>query len=194
MKHTILVNHTILALTLLAIGLPATAATITLVPSVLNPSTGQNFSVNVVANDNGTDELVAFGFNVLTSSAGSASFLGALLNPLFTGIEVPGTTVAALTDGFSNAVGSTVTLATLQFLAGPDSGPLTISIFSDLNNPNEGLFGLDSTFASFVQTTNASVDLQVVESPTIPEPGTLSLLAIASAGLLVFARSNRTRH
>jgi len=165
----------------------APAATVVLTPSTLNPTTGSTFTVDVTLTGN-PDEVVGFGFN--SSSGPLVSFQSATLNPFFSPFPGPtGLDVAAFQ--FPGATTSTVSLATLRFLAGPAPGVVNVGITSDLSDPNQGLYFLDLALPPLNVTSSVSVSISGVPVTGVPEPGTLVLLSTATAGLWLLRRCLR---
>ncbi|MDZ4800191.1 MAG: PEP-CTERM sorting domain-containing protein [Bryobacteraceae bacterium] len=174
------------ALLLTAAAIQLSAATISLTPSTLNPTVGQTFTIDVLVDNNGDDEVYAAGFDYLISVVNRLSFVSAMFNPLFVSQTVAGVDVYGTSETLTNITGNSFTLATLTLQAGPQAGLVTFSILSDTNSPDEGLFSLDPNTFDFFQTDlDASVQLDV---QAVPEPASLSMLALAGAALVFLKR------
>jgi len=157
----------------------------TLTLEVLDPLIypGETFEVNVVVDGVtdvdpilGPDELLAFGFDVVYPA--SFVFNGATVGPSFFDDSAlfPNTDVAGST--FPGISGDDILLATLSFTPSV-TGTFTLGIFSDISDPNEGLF---TWLYPQIDITN-SVDVNVV-----PEPATLLLVGAGIVGLGVIRK------
>ncbi len=179
----------VLAVAMLAMSVPARAATITL--DVASPvSVGSMFDVtvlvtNVFAGRPLDDVVVGFGFNVTVGNSSVAEFVdstaGSLFFPLDLGTPmVSGIALNPLGIGPGDFSGP-LTLATLHFRAiGAGSSP--IGVTWDSSDLNQGLVYLDLPYGPI----SASTSVRAVS--TVPEPATLLLVA---AGLTVLGRTRR---
>jgi hypothetical protein len=191
MKKTL----SLLALSLAAALPQAHAAVVTL--DVIPPVTaGSPFDVRVELTDvfNGRDPgatLVAYGFNVTVGSPAVVSYQGEDSGPLFDDVSFlfGGTPMVA---GFATAaagVGPTdftepLVIAILHFSA-LKNGTSTIGVTWDPTDANQGLFFSDSQPQAPI-SSRTSVSLSAV-----PEPGGLSLCALALAGVCFLALRRR---
>ena len=172
----------------------ARAATITL--DVITPAVvGSTFTVavratNLFAGLSPTDTLVGFGFNVaavdVTMFQYVTAFAGSLFDPLLLSAASP------MVTGFAtNPLGigpadfsGPLTLATLQFKA-LKAGTSGLSVSGNAF-PDLGLAFFELPFAPISGSTNVTA----TSASAVPEPMTLSLLAI---GLSAGALRNRRR-
>lgn len=166
----------ILIVMTLAGAVTASAATITLTPSTLTPFAGTTFTIGVSVSGN-TDEILGFGFNATTSDPSRASFVSASINPFF---DPAGAPVDVSAAQFPGATSGTVDLAMLTFLAGPNAGPVMVGIQSLLSDPNQGLI--------YLNLDNEDISSSItIGGITIPEPGSFTLMMLASAAALAYA-------
>lgn len=171
------------AFCLFAAGLPVSAATVVLTPSTLTPSAGSLFTVDVSVTGN-TDEILGFGFNPTSSIPDRAAYQSAVNNPFFgpdLGLGDPA--IAGFT--FPGSTGSTVPLVVLTFLAGPQTGAVTLGISTNLSDPNQGLFFLTDA------TLDITSGITVTVLDAVPEPGSLSTMVLGGAGLLALLLRRR---
>jgi hypothetical protein len=153
-------------------------ATAAVVSEVLDSEigVGEVFGVNVTLTDlSSADALLAFGFDV--ESAAGLSFIGANLNTQFIddSLLLPDTDVAG--SAFPALPGGEdIHLATLSFQA-TSIGTHLLSLVSDLEDPNEGLFTL----------LDPQIDLtSSVKVNIVPVPSALLLFCSGLFGLLHF--------
>lgn len=179
---TALRTFTLLSALFLGAVNSAMASTVLLTPSTTHIQIGDTFTVDVVfssvlAGIASPDELLAFGFNAsatsqlsLVGSSVAASFddTSAAVGLSAAGLAFPGLPVDSSTPDFVLAS------FTFQALA---SGPANISVSSDLNDLNQGLFLLGADTAVAI---NGSLDLTVA---AVPVPAALWLF-LSGAGLL----------
>ncbi len=173
---------------LAALGLPASAATITVTgPAAANGT----FDVTVQATDLfagrdiSTDGIISYGFNVGISDPLLLAFDGADSGPLFDSPSpVPGTDVFAAAGGFGifPPVTEPLELAILHFTR-TGSGPVDITITSDLLNPFQGLQFVNEPFAESIDGK-----LSVGDAAETPEPATLGITAVGLLGLGILRR------
>ncbi len=171
----------------------AQGASIDLQFSDANITTGESFTVDVVADvasdfNNPLDELLAFGFDVDVS--GPLSFDGFVVggdflddSALFADVDVAGSAFPGL-SGITS-----VLLATLSFSA-TAVGDGAIGVTADIdNNPSQGLFFSRVSGIVDVVDLEGSTDVAIGEPSAVPTPSVLALLALGFAGL--FARRPR---
>jgi MYXO-CTERM domain-containing protein len=177
--------------TLIGYVAPASAATVFLTPSTLNPIVGQTFTIDVSVNDTLTgrpgDEVIFFGFDITNTNAAAASLFNVLVGPLFLddsgsflGTDVNGTAA----DPFTPITGDPLLLAILTFTAN-QAGIVTLGTFSDTGNGNEGLQFLFDALNS--DNLTSSLTFTVSEPSSVPEPSPLALGALGLV-MIVFAR------
>jgi len=176
---------TFAALLLALAGLNASAGVISLNPSTLTPGAGDTFTVDLVLSSN-TDEIVAFGFDYSVSST-AISLTAATVNPFFNDDSALFSGDPQIVgDQFPGDTDSSFTLVSFSFLAN-SAGPAVFSITSDLqNDPNDGLFSLNSPTADL--SSQVTID---VTNVVTPEPATFGIGAMALAGLFLAARRLR---
>ena len=170
--------------------LPAMAASITVLPSTLNPGAGDVFTAEVRVTDvfGGLpgDELILFGFDVVVSDAAAVTYTGATPGPLFDAAGLASAAVSGFPLAFSLKAGDfeePLLLATLVFerILGTS---VTIGVTSDPDtNPDHGLFYLGTVLA-----INATVTLG-----SVPEPSTLGMVIAATLAICVSRRSRFLR-
>ena len=162
---------TVLALTFAALAaIPAHANLVTLSFSPGPVYIGNTFTMTVSATDLGGDSFSAFGMNPFISDPTSALFLGAVVNPALNDDSAFfGGNPAIAGDAFPPISTVPIELATLTFQA-LKAGPVTIGVTSDLSDPNQGLFLLNS-----VQDLTASQGINLVPEPTMLVPLVLLL-------------------
>jgi hypothetical protein len=142
---------------------------------------GGTFEIQVFA-DVGSLEIVAFGFD-LTGAAPSLTFNGAVISPQFnaTSSSFMNTDVAGISKPMGNIVtGANVLLASL-FFTPSHPGIYSIGIFSDISDPNEGLFFPHPNPQVDMTTT---IEVNVV----VPAPPAVFLLSSGVAFLLFVRR------
>lgn len=148
---------------------------------------GESFDVEVVANNvfvglDPFEEVLAFGFDIVNSDSTIVGFNPpATVEPPFMDDSgfFPDTDVAGSTfPGITPPINS-FPLATLNFTA-LAPGIVTLGIFSDVSDPNEGLV----YFLQGNQDISSTFNLNV----PIPEPGTILLLGLGLFGLMGFQR------
>ena len=172
---------------LAAIGLSASAATITLSgPTAANGT----FDITVQATDlfagrdTSTDGIISYGFN-LEFNPLLLSFDGADSGPLFDPPTTePGTDVFGAASGFGifPPVTEPLELAILHFTR-TGSGPVDITISSDLQNPFHGLQFVNEPFAESIDGK-----LSVADAAETPEPATLGIAALGLLGIGILRR------
>jgi hypothetical protein len=140
--------------------------------------TGEPFDIDVVAvGVPDMDEVLAFGFDVIHSSSFrlNKATVGTGFNDdsaMFPNTDVAGSAFPGVSGG------NDVLLATLNF--SPSLlGTFSLVIYSDLADPNEGLFTFD--FPQVDITTRDTVSV-------VPIPATFLLLGSGLAGLIMFRR------
>jgi hypothetical protein len=145
---------------------------------------GETFEIDVIAAEvSASDELLAFAFDVIHSS--SFTFNGASVNPGFFDDSAlfPDTGVAGSAfPGISG--GADIALASLSFTPSL-AGTFSLVLYSDLADPNEGLFTVDYPQVDITTLTQVNV------VSSIQEPGTLFLLGVALIGLAGFRKKFR---
>jgi hypothetical protein len=158
-------------------GIPALAVP-TVTPDVLDHEIwpGEQFTINVVAYGvTDPDEVIAFGFDCAYDPSWFRN--GYTIGPDFTDDSSLSPDIAGsikVTDPLSPPLrGDNILLASL-FFTPFTAGTFDFGIFSDLSDPNEGLFTLLSQF-----DITTSVPVHVV-----PEPCTLLLLGPALGALV----------
>lgn len=179
-----------LCLLLLSLLLPASAATITLVPSITNPAVGGAFTADVrvtgVFDGLPGEELILFGFDVLVGDPSAVAFLGSAAGPLFDPAGLAGADVSGFPKGFSLVEGDftePLLLATLQFQR-LSKAAFSIRVLADPDaNPDHGLFYLNT-----VLPVDAALSIGA-----IPEPSTLAMFAAATLAVCVTRRPWRLR-
>ena len=131
----------------------------------------------------GQDEILAFGFDVVAPT--NISFTGAEVGPSFseTSSKFPNTDVSALAS--PKVGGEDILLATVGFTA-LEPGNIRMGIFSDLSDPNEGLF--TRLYSPMDITT--TMDLEISE---VPLPAAHLLLGSAIAAVPLFRRASNKR-
>lgn len=179
-----------LGLFLLTLSLPASAATVALVPLTANPAVGELFAAQVrvsgVFDGLPGDELILFGFDVRESDASAVAFLGATVGPLFDPAGLAGAVVSGFPKSFSLLEGDFVEpllLATLTFER-LSKAPFSLRVVATPDsNPDHGLFYLGDV---------VPIDA-TAEFGAIPEPSTLSLLVAGTLAVWLRRRSWRWR-
>src|SRR5215831_2757017 len=169
---------TFATLLLVLAGLNASAGVISLKPSTLTPGVGDNFTVDLVLSSN-TDEILGFGFDYSVSSA-AIGLKGITVNPFFNDDSTLfGGDPQVVGDQFPGDTGSSFTLVSFTFQAN-STGPAVFHITSDVrNDPNEGLFSLNSPVADLT----SQVTINVVANVVTPEPASLGIGAMGLTGL-----------
>jgi len=149
---------------------------------------GETFVINVIVNGVtdldpflGSDELLAFGFDVISPS--SVTFNGATVghgffddSALFLDTDVAG-------SAFPGISGNDILLASLSFSA-TSVGSYLIGIQSDIFNPNQGLITWLHPQIDATTFSRVSVSVSVPEPPTI----LLLFLGLVGAGVVRIKR------
>lgn len=177
-----------LFLTALALLLPVSAATITVIPSSLAPAVGESFTADVLATGVFMtvpgEELILFGFDSFVSDPSRVHFVSAAVGPLFLEAGLAGAQVSGFPLAFSLTEGDftePLLLATLTFEVLGVGGAF-IGVQSDPNtNPDHGLF-----FLSTVLPIDASARIGPV-----PEPSTMAMLTVGTLALCFWRRFSR---
>jgi hypothetical protein len=165
----------------------ANALTINLSLNSTPINVGNTFTMDVIANNVfaglGIDEVLAFGFDVANPNPSLVSFIGASVNSPFNSDLFPNTTVAgSVFPGIPNdGTNNTIQLATLTFQALQAGSNISLGIFSDMADFNEGLVYFSAGNMDITTSTNFNIN---AASTSIPEPGTIVLLG---SGLVGFA-------
>ncbi|WP_295430868.1 hypothetical protein [uncultured Thiodictyon sp.] len=135
---------------------------------------GESFDISVYADGVGTDEVIAFGFDL--DYAATWTFIGAAMGPGFTDDSTlfPDTMVAGNIDpSILGPSGDNILLATLS-LRPSVAGRFNFGVISNVNDPNEGLILFSGPPAADL-TTSIQVEVSA--------PGSLALLGLGLAGL-----------
>jgi hypothetical protein len=172
---------------LAALGLPASAATISLAgPTAANGT----FDITVQATnlfagrDTSTDGIISYGFNLAFDPL-LLSFDGADSGPLFDApTTVPGTDVFGAASGFGifPPVTEPLELAILHFTR-ISTGTADVTISSDLLNPFQGLQYVNEPFAESIDGK-----FSVADAAEAPEPATLGIAAVGLLGIGILRR------
>lgn len=173
-----------------ALFLPVSGATITLVPSTLNPAVGETFTADVqvtrVFDGLSDEELILFGFDVGVENSEAFVYLGAAAGSLFLDAGLAGADVSGFPIAFSLRPGDftePLVLATLTFQR-LTSGASELAVFGDPDtNPDHGLFYLGNVLP---------IEALLVVSP-VPEPSTFAMAAAATLALCVLRQSLLSR-
>lgn len=149
-------------------------------PSV---AAGDSFGVGVVVDAvTFPDELIAFGFDVVTPA--TFTYNGATVDSAFSDDSAffPATDVAG--SAFPGVTGTNILLATLSFTTSLP-GLYSVGISSDLFDLNEGLalFNLFTFPDPLPMDMSTSAYINVTAPDPVPEPATIALLGIGIAGL-----------
>ena len=147
---------------------------------------GASFDVDVVVDKVAfPDELIAFGFDVVTPA--SFTYNGATVDSAFFDDSAffPATDVAGSTFPFG-ITGTNILLATLSFTTSI-AGNFSVGIYSDLSDLN-AVLALFNLFAfpgplPIDMTTSANITVTEAGTAPIPEPATIALLGIGIAVL-----------
>ena len=160
----------------------ANALSIDLEISDTDINIGENFSIDVWVNDASVfgDEIIAFGFDITNSN-------NSVVNTIDWSVAIPfdddsgffpSTDVAG--SIFPGLIDDSILLATLNFSA-LDEGNVTLGIFSDLGDFNEGLVYLWQGN----QDITSTLDITISSAPApIPEPSTILLVSCGLIGMV----------
>ena len=179
------------------LSLPLAAATIDLQSLDTDLVPGQALTVDVVLSNNGEDEwITSFGFDVLLSTLDRLTLTDVTINDVFfESLSASDVGVFGVSKTLFAPTGSPIALAKLHITAGPDAGPVLLSVQGPVNpllQPNSGVhivrLDTNSNPATYAHGITASLQFNVA---AVPEGSTLSL--VLGGGLLMVGAAHRRR-